>query len=167
MLSMNRLDYHRQALSPESQTSSKTPRLPPPLRAFALRTTVSTFHSPIRMRDHRQVSPLYARRRQSARVLSGDSPASPLLPVDAVVVVLRFLRPQTLDESPGLQSPSPFTGISDFLKPSASSSASPRLRVKNHSLDLPLTHPMRDQRQVSPLYERHISRCGGFPGTLS
>src|ERR1700693_114320 len=93
--------------------------------------------------------------------------ASPLFPVDAVVVVLRFLQPQALDEPPGLQDTSPFTGISDFLKPSASSSASPRLRVKNHSLDLPLTHPMRDQRQVSPLYERHISRCGGSPGTLS
>src|ERR1700693_3610790 len=66
---MNRLDYNRQALSPGSQMSSKTPRLPPPLRAFALRATVSTFHSPIRMRDHRQVSPLYERRRQSARVL--------------------------------------------------------------------------------------------------
>src|ERR1700693_2466858 len=97
---MNRLDYNGQALSPGSQTSSKTPRLPPPLRAFALRTTVSTFHSLIRMRDHRQVSPLYARRRQSARVLSGNSPVSRLLLVDAVVVVLRLLQPHPLAESP-------------------------------------------------------------------
>src|SRR5580692_1614060 len=33
-------------LLPEPRTSSKTPRLPPPLRPSALRFTVSTFHSP-------------------------------------------------------------------------------------------------------------------------
>jgi hypothetical protein len=35
--SMNRLDYNRLTHSPEPQTSSKTPRLPPPLRAFRVK----------------------------------------------------------------------------------------------------------------------------------
>src|ERR1700683_2376818 len=34
-----------------SQTSSKTPRLPPPLRDSALKFTASTFHSSLRLRN--------------------------------------------------------------------------------------------------------------------
>src|SRR5580692_10833860 len=68
--------------------------------------------------------------------------------------------PHALDESAGLQSPGPFTGISDFLKNSASSSAPPFLRVEIHSLDpstfrLPcapppnLPHSMNDDAELA------------------
>jgi len=53
--------------------------------------------------------------------------------------------PHALNESPGLQSTSPSPG-SDLLKNSASSSASPRLRVKIHSLDLRSTLRLRNHR---------------------
>src|SRR5271170_7870968 len=42
-LLMNRLDYNRLPLSSGSQAPSKTPRLPPPLRASALKFTASAF----------------------------------------------------------------------------------------------------------------------------
>jgi len=79
-----------------------------------------------------QVSSLYERRRQSARVLSGNSPASPLFSFDAVAVVLRFLLPQALDESPGLQPASLFTG-------SLTSSKTPRLPPPRRASALKLT----------------------------
>jgi hypothetical protein len=47
-LSMNRPVLNRLILSSEPQTSSKTPRLPPPLRPSALKSTVSTPLTPLR-----------------------------------------------------------------------------------------------------------------------
>jgi hypothetical protein len=154
MLSMNRLDYNRLALSPESPTSSKTPRLPPPLRGSALKFTASTLSHPSACAtapkspnsttddNRRGCSPethpqaFVFRRRQSYSGLSASS------------------RPDALDESPGLQSPGPFTGISDLLKNSASSSASPRLRVEIHSLDPSAPLRLRNRTQVPQLYDR-------------
>jgi len=64
---------NRLTLSPESQTSAKTPRLPPPLRASALKLTASTFRSPLPIGNAPQVSSPYKRRRLSAPVLPGIS----------------------------------------------------------------------------------------------
>jgi hypothetical protein len=64
-LSMNRLDYNRLALSPASQTSSRTPRFPPPLRASALNSTaIHPFQFPRSMNDHvsRTARPLSGKR---------------------------------------------------------------------------------------------------------
>jgi hypothetical protein len=85
-------------------------------------------------------------------------------------------------KSPGLQSSDPFPGTSDLLKNSASASASPWLRVKIDSLDLPLTHPLAQPRPSFPAPETTTS-CrsgrspethrdllilpGGFSGTIS
>jgi hypothetical protein len=83
-LSMNRLDYNRVAVSPGSPTSSKTPRLPPPIRASALnsRHLPLSVSSPVNDDVCRRgwsalnsrhppssVSSLYGPRRQSTRAV--------------------------------------------------------------------------------------------------
>src|SRR5580700_12199263 len=84
MLSMNRLDYNRLALSPASQTSSKTPRLPPPLRASALRLTASTFRSPTAC----ATTPKFPRSMNDDDRRRGCSASNPLSPLFATLSLI-------------------------------------------------------------------------------
>jgi hypothetical protein len=51
------------------------------------------------------------------------------------------------------------SGISDLLKNSASSSASPRLRVEIHGLDPPLTPPLAQPPSFPQTMNDDDSRC--------
>jgi hypothetical protein len=60
-LSMNRLDHSRPAILWDLRPSSETPRLPPPLRAFALKFTASTFRSLLRVEQAPSTFPAHER----------------------------------------------------------------------------------------------------------
>jgi hypothetical protein len=59
--SMNRLDHSRPAILWDLRPSSETPRLPPPLRAFALKFTASTFRSLLRVEQAPSTFPAHER----------------------------------------------------------------------------------------------------------
>ena len=133
-----------------SPTPSRTPHFPPPLRASALNSQSRPPPSS-RFRNHPQVSSLYKRRRQPARVLSGNLPQlidsarwlSPLPPTSR--------GPISAVYSVDRQKPEPQIALSENF---ALSSASPFLRVK-----LTASHPFQFPRSMND----DVSRRGCSP----
>ena len=93
--------------------------------------------------------------------LAGNSPASSLLFSrrcrGSLLRSLRFLLPTLSMNRLDYSRPALSPGSQTLLKNSAASSASPRLRVEIHSLDLPLTSPLAQLLRVKPAATTHFS----------